>query len=328
MATTVNELRNADRELLGWGRVLTALVLILAALVLIYSESAWSMVFQWMSSDTYAHGFLIVPISLWLIWEKRRGLATASPDPTLFPVALMVPVGMGWLLAHLVGVAVVQQYAFVTLVILVIWSLIGTPVARYLAFPIGFLLFMVPVGEGLVHPMMGFTADFTVGMLRLTGVPVYRDGTFFSIPSGDWSVVAACSGIRYLLASVTLGVLYAYLTYTKLWKRLAFVLFAIAVPVVANGLRAYIIVMIAHLSDMRLATGVDHLIYGWVFFGIVIAIMFAIGSIWRDPPASPRGDRHAASKRIRSAPSGAGRLGRGRLLVGAGLGPGACGGGR
>jgi EpsI family protein len=165
-----------------------------------------------------------------------------------------------------------------------IWSVLGTPISRFLAFPIGFLLLGVPVGEGLVYPMMNFTADFTVGMLRLTGIPVYRDGTFFSIPSGDWSVVEGCSGVRYLIAAVTLGVLYAYLTYTKTWKRLLFVAVSIAVPIFANGLRAYLIVMIAHLSDMKLAVGIDHLIYGWVFFGIIITILFFIGAFWRDPP--------------------------------------------
>ena len=160
---------------------------------------------------------------------------------------------------------------------------LGTRLAGLLAFPLGFLLFAVPVGEGLIYPMMNFTADFTVAMLRATGIPVFRDGTFFSIPTGDWSVVEACSGVRYLIASVTLGALYAYLTYTKLWKRLLFCLFAIAVPVLANGLRAYMIVMIGHLSGMNYAVGVDHLLYGWVFFGMVITVMFFVGSFWRDP---------------------------------------------
>ncbi len=290
MATTANSIIGRDAARAGWGAVLAALALVLAILALLFLDTARSMVLIWMRSDTYAHGFLILPISLWLVWERRGALVHAVPQPTLTPVWLMLPLGLLWLLGHLVDVLVVQQYAFVGLWILAIWAMLGTSLARFLAFPIGFLLFAVPVGEGLMYPMMNFTADFTVGMLRLTGIPVFRDGTFFSIPSGDWSVVEACSGIRYLLASVTLGVLYAYLTYTRLWKRLVFTGFAILVPVLANGLRAYMIVMIAHLSDMRLATGVDHLIYGWVFFGVVVTVMFAVGAFWRDPPtdALPR----------------------------------------
>ena len=178
------------------------------------------MVSIWERSDTYAHGFLIIPISLWLVWERRQGLKQLRPVPTLLPLLLFVPLGLGWLLADLVDVLVVQQLAFVGMLEVAIWAALGHQVARYLAFPILFLFFGVPMGEGLVYPMMNFTADFTVGMLELTGIPVYREGTFFTIPTGHWSVVEACSGVRYLIASVTLGVLFAYLSYSKWWKRL------------------------------------------------------------------------------------------------------------
>jgi EpsI family protein len=99
--------------------------------------------------------------------------------------------------------------------------------------------------------------------------------------------VEACSGVRYLIASVTLGFLFAYLTYQKLSKRILFVGLSIVVPIIANGLRAYMIVMIGHFSDMQLATGVDHLFYGWLFFGVVMMILFSIGSIWRDTELAP-----------------------------------------
>lgn len=269
----------------GWGLGLGLLVAALALVILIFHQTAGSIVSIWERSETFAHGYLIIPISLWLVWEKRRGLKGLVPRPTLVPLLLFVPIGFGWLLADLVDTLVVQQFAFVAMLGVTIWAVLGHRVARYLAFPILFLFFGVPVGEGLIYPMMNFTADFTVGMLELTGIPVYREGTFFTIPTGQWSVVEACSGVRYLIAAVTLGVLFAYLTYTHWWKRLLFVVFSILVPILANGLRAYMIVMLGHLSGMKLAVGVDHLIYGWVFFGIVITIMFAVGSIWRDPAA-------------------------------------------
>lgn len=270
-----------------WTRALGLLLVALALLVSLFFETGRSIVSIWERSDTFAHGFLIVPISLWLVWEKRAGLRHLTPAPTIWPLLLLIPLGAGWLLGNLVDALVVQQFAFVGMLMATIWATLGNRVARWLAFPILFLAFGVPVGEGLIYPLMNFTADFTVGMLKLTGIPVYREGTFFTIPTGKWSVVEACSGLRYLIASVTLGVLYAYLTYTRWWKRLLFVLFAIGVPILANGLRAYMIVMIGHLSDMSLAVGVDHLIYGWVFFGIIITIMFLIGAIWRDPQQAP-----------------------------------------
>jgi len=188
-----------------------------------------------------------------------------------------------------------------------------------------FLFFMVPVGEDLVGPMMHFTADFTVWLVKLSGIPVYREGLFFSLPSGSWSVVEACSGVRYLIASFCLGCLYAYLTFRSLSKRLLFVLLSLVVPILANGLRAYGIVMIGHLSDMSLATGVDHLIYGWLFFGVVMLALFSVGTLFSDTDASVAGFNAATGGSVNGAAvptsdqlSGMG-WGQGRLLASAGL---------
>jgi EpsI family protein len=130
---------------------------------------------------------------------------------------------------------------------------------------------------------MDWTANFTVTALQLSGIPVFREGLFFTIPSGSWSIVEGCSGLRYLIASLTVGVLFAYLSYRRPWKRLLFAALSIVVPIFANGFRAYLIVMIAHLSNNQLAHGVDHFIYGWVFFGLVMLLLFWAGSFWRDP---------------------------------------------
>ena len=154
-----------------------------------------------------------------------------------------------------------------------------------LAFPLLFLLFAVPFGEIFVGPLIEHTANFTVAAVRFVGIPVLRNGTRFELPTGSWSVVEACSGVRYLISSITLGSLYAYLTFRSTKRRLMFVALAIVVPIVANWLRAFMIVMIGHLSGMALATGVDHLIYGWLFFGLVMFIMFWIGSFWREDEA-------------------------------------------
>jgi len=122
-----------------------------------------------------------------------------------------------------------------------------------------------------------------------TGIPVYREGLQFIIPSGAWSVVEACSGVRYLIASFMVGTLFAYLNYSSAKRRWIFVGVSILVPIVANWVRAYMIVMLGHLSGNKLAVGVDHLIYGWVFFGVVIGIMFVLGARWADPAPAADG---------------------------------------
>ena len=264
---------------------------VLLVLTGLFWPTFYAMVEIWERSETFAHGYLIFPISAWLIWRRRAELARLQPRPDLRGLALLAAAGAGWLLADAGSVNVVAQYAFIVMLIASVWVLLGWTVVWAAFFPLMFLLFAVPVGEFLIQPLMGVTADFTVAMLKLTGIPVYREGMFFSIPSGDWSVVEGCSGLRYLIASVTLGVLYAYLTYRSWKRRLLFSLAAIVVPILANSGRAYLIVMIAHLSDMKLALGVDHFIYGWVFFGLVMLLLFWVGSFWREDgepgPARP-----------------------------------------
>ena len=266
------------------GALTVGVLLILAG---IFWPTFLSMVEIWERSETFAHGYVIFPISVWLIWRQRDELARVQPRPDRRGLILLAVAGAGWLLADAGSVNVVAQYAFIVMLIAAVWTLLGWAFVQAAFFPLMFLLFAVPVGEFLIQPLMGVTADFTVAMLQATGIPVYREGMFFSIPSGDWSVVEGCSGLRYLIASVTLGVLYAYLTYRSWKRRLLFSIAAIVVPILANSGRAYMIVMIAHLSDMKLALGVDHFIYGWVFFGLVMLLLFWIGSFWRedDQPA-------------------------------------------
>ena len=133
---------------------------------------------------------------------------------------------------------------------------------------------------------MHWTVDALVAGLRATGIPVYQEGQQLVIPSGRWAVVAACSGVRYLMATFMVGSLFAYLNYSSTRKRLIFVAISLVLPVFANWVRAYIIVMLGHLSNNEIATGVDHIVYGWVFFGIVIMALFFIGARWADPDDS------------------------------------------
>lgn len=286
----------------NWKATLIAIALMLAWAGYSYWDTLQAMAHIWWRAETYTHGLVVPPITLWLIWRERHRLASFQPHATawlLLPVAILVSF---WLLGELTAVNALTQFAVIGIIILAVMTMVGLPISKELAFPLAFLLFAVPVGDFLMPRLMEATADFTVLALRATGLPVYREGQNFVIPSGQWSVVEACSGIRYLIASATVGTLYAYLTYTSLKRRLTFILVSLFVPIIANWLRAYMIVMLGHLSDNKLAAGVDHLIYGWVFFGIVIAIMFAIGMRWAEPNDPNQPVRHIAPNRRQPAP--------------------------
>jgi len=280
------------------GAALIALALL--APFLLYLGTVRSIVSVWNSSETFAHGYVILPISLWLVWRRRENFSLYPPRPWPPALLLLGLLGAGWLAAQLGEVQVVSQYTFVAMFPVAALALLGPRLAGSLTFPLLFLLFAVPFGEIFVAPLIQFTADFTVWAVRATGIPVLRSGTRFELPTGSWSVVEACSGVRYLISSITLGCLYAYLTYRSNARRALFIGLSMVVPVIANGLRAYMIVMIGHLSGMELATGVDHIIYGWLFFGLVMFVMFWIGSFWREDGATA-----AASATPAAAPASA-----------------------
>ena len=158
----------------------------------------------------------------------------------------------------------------------------------------------MPFGEGLLPILMEWTADVTIGALRVTGIPVYREGNYFVLPSGAWSVVEACSGVRYLIAAFMVGCIFAWLQYRASIKRVVFVCLALAVALVSNWLRAYAIVLIGHLSNNRIGTGViDHNLFGWLIFGAAMFGLFSIGMRWAD---RERDSTLAPAQRSRAQP--------------------------
>ena len=269
----------------SWRIALPVLVALVAWILVCFHETFLAMAAIWARSETFTHGFVVPPLTLWLIWRQRHELAPLVPRPSLWGVLLLGLTGVAWLLGELAAVNAVTQMAATVMLITGVIAILGGRVAAAMAFPLGFLLFAVPIGEFVMPSLMEWTADATVLGLRASGIPVYREGLSFVIPSGNWSVVEACSGVRYLIASLMVGTLFAYLNYYSLRRRLIFILVSLIVPVFANWARAYGIVMIGHLSGNRLAVGVDHLIYGWIFFGVVIMLMFAIGTRWREDDA-------------------------------------------
>jgi len=270
------------RDISDNNRSLELIFFIILIVPALFYQTTLAMAEVWRVNETFTHGFLIFPISLWLIWEKKEHLSKLHPVPEPLTLITTFLLSCLWLISALTDVKVVMQLCMVSIILTLIWAILGRKIFFYLVFPLLFLYFAVPLGESLIPVLMEFTANTTVHLVKLTGVPVYQDGLNFILPTGSWAVAEECSGVRYLIATLTLGVVYAYLNYASLKKRLVFIAFTIFVPIFANSLRAFIIVMLGHFSDMKIATGVDHLIYGWILFGIIIATMFYIGSFWRD----------------------------------------------
>ena len=211
-------------------------------------------------------------------------------------LALIAGIGLSWLLGDIAGVMVIQQLALVGMIQLLFLTVLGWRAFRLLAFPLAYLVFAVPLGEFLVPTLQDITAVFVVQILRLIDIPVFLEGVFITVPTGNFKVAEACSGLRFLIASIALGTLFAYVTYRTLWRQAVFIGLTLIVPVIANGFRAFGIVYLAHLTNNRLAVGVDHLIYGWIFFSFVTILLLAIGMAMRERNQPPERAEHPSHR--------------------------------
>jgi exosortase A len=265
-----------------WKTTLVVLAIGLIAQLTLFNATAASIVLAWWEKDAFNHGFFIIPISLFLMWRARHRLAQISPKPTVWGVGAMASAVFGWLLGKIAGVVFVEQLSFVLMLLALILSVVGWRVFRGALFPLLFLLFAVPFGEFLIPPLQDFTALFTVRALQLSGIPVFLEGLYIQIPAGTFEVAAACAGARFLITSVTLGALVANQFYQQTWRRVLFMTLAVVVPIIANGFRAYGLVMIAHLSGMELAVGADHLTFGLIFLSFVMVCLLAVGATFRE----------------------------------------------
>jgi EpsI family protein len=136
----------------------------------------------------------------------------------------------------------------------------------------------------LVPVLQHFTADFAVGGLKLFGIPVFADGLMIEIPEGNFEVVEACAGLRFLIASIVFGCFFATVVYHRKLRRIIFISMAVLIPILANDLRVLGLILLAHVEGSSAAVEADHVIYGWVFFTLITLLLTAVGITFADRP--------------------------------------------
>ena len=272
-----------------WRTYALAWLAVVAVVLFLFRAEAMSMVEKWENDETFGHAWLILPIVLWLVWMRRDILARVNPRPCWWGLIPMAGAALLWVVGDLARVAFVEQFALVFMIQASVLTVLGLAVVRTLLFPLVYLLFLVPFGDQIMPFLQDFTARFCVALLHWLEIPTYHDGIFISIPTGDFEVAQACSGVRFVIAMLAVGSLYANIAFKSPWRRAAIIVISLIVPVIANGFRAFGIIYIAHMTDSEYAVGVDHIIYGWVFFSIVMVAVLLIGRLfsdrWIDDPA-------------------------------------------
>ena len=241
----------------------------------------------WNASTAYSHCYLVLPMALYLLWERRAVLDQSTVRPRLGLAWLAIPVSLAWLCAERLGIMEGRQLAAIAGVQVLLLVVLGPKLYWRLAGPLLFLFFLVPFGAFLTPALQRFTAAFSIIGLDLLGIPNYSDGFIIETPAGTFFVAEACAGLRFLIAAIAFGVFYSLLTYTTLTRRLAFIALSIVVPIVANGLRALGIVVLGQVLGSAQAAAADHIVYGWVFFSVVMLLLIGVGQLLRGSEPEP-----------------------------------------
>lgn len=253
---------------------------VLVILALFHAEVI-AAVTVWIGSTAYNHCFLVIPIVAYLLWDRRDLLAEASPEPNFWFGLAAIPVIMVWMVAERLGIMEGRQLMMMTLVQILFFAVLGWRLWYQLAGPLLYLYFLVPFGEFIVPSLQNFTTSFIVHGLNLLNIPNYSDHLTIEIPEGTFLVAEACAGLRFLIASFAFGCLYALLVYRSPFRRGLFILISLVVPIIANGFRALGIVVLGHILGSAQAATADHILYGWIFFSIVILVQIALGLPFR-----------------------------------------------
>ncbi|MDT8758203.1 exosortase A [Sphingomonas psychrotolerans] len=261
----------------GWGMLL-----------LLFRRDAVDLATIYWTNTTFGHCLFIAPVIAWLVWQRHKGLAQVRPQGWWPGLGVVAAGGFGWLLGDVAGVALFRHAGLVVMLQGMMVSVLGPNVSRALLFPIAYMVFLVPFGDFLEGPLQTITVAMVMPLLHLFGVPAWVDGVLITTSNGYFEVAEACSGAKFVIAMIAFGVLVANVCYLSWRRRAAFLAMAVVVPVIANGLRAFGTIYAAWWTSVEAATGMDHIVYGWVFFATVMAAVLAIGWRWfdRDPDAA------------------------------------------
>jgi exosortase len=275
-------------------------VLLVCSFAVLHWQVMTTLVQDWVADDNYSHGFLIVPIAAYLVWERREKLSLLPVRP--WSPGLVVVAGS--LVVLLVGVLGAEEFlsriAMLGTIAGGVLFVLGWGHLRALAFPLAFLLLMIPIPtiifNHIAFPLQLVASKLGVLPLSVAGIPVLREGNVIVLSNTTLEVAEACSGIRSLVSLLTVGIVYGYFIDPRGGIRTAIALSTVPVAILANGLRVAGTGVAAHYYGAVAAQGFFHAFSGWLVFLAAFIMLFAIVRFlrWLAPPA-PRDQALAVS---------------------------------
>ncbi|MES9991077.1 MAG: exosortase A [Candidatus Thiodiazotropha sp.] len=261
-----------------WSFVTSIIGFIIFLIIIIHKDTISSMVEMWWNSSTYGHETLLYPISLYLIYRKRHLIKHLVPEINYVGLLLLLFVTIIWWLGRVADVQVVEEVAVMALVPASVFTLIGFRATKIIAFPLLFVFISIPVWSPVEIYLQHLTSDVVVHILQLFDIPVFKDGVYISIPNGRFVVEEACAGLRYVLAMLTISLIYAHLQGFNILYFSTFVAISLIFSIIINWIRVFIVIYTGYAYGMDSYLVADHISFGWVLFFIAIIPVFWIGS--------------------------------------------------
>lgn len=249
------------------------------ALILLFLLEWRAMADQWWNISTYSHVLLVPAIVAWLVYLRAPQVLRLSPLCWAPGLGLLAGALLLWVLGAVAGFAEASEAGAVAMLMVCVPLLLGPRVATALLFPMAYMAFLVPFGDELIPALQTLDARITVALVHLSRVPASIDGVFISTPAGLFEIAEACSGVKFLIAMVAFGVLASNVCFVSWRRRVVFMAMAIVVPILANGVRSWGTIYVAQFKGAAWAGGFDHIVYGWIFFALVIGGILA--GAWR-----------------------------------------------
>lgn len=262
-------------------KVASAALIGVLLLALFYPTLHW-LAAEWLGNDYYSHGPLVPLISAffaWRLWIKRPvtgGGRGSNAVLGLAPAAL----GLGlYLYALLRSAYFLAALAMVVLIAGLVWYLLGTATLRRMAFPILFLLFMIPLPfvEPFSVPLAQITGNISAECVRLFGVPIIVNGAQVSLPNAQLVVGAQCSGLRSIVTLLTLVAVVVFVVQGPWWAKALLALSSLPIAALGNVLRISSLLGVANAWGADVGFKYYHDYSGIVFFfsALVLLLLFS-----------------------------------------------------
>lgn len=258
-------------------RKFAVLLLVWAA---VFSPVVPAMVGTWLNHSDNSHALLVPLIAMYFVWIKREELGRIEISGSAVGGLFLAGTLVVYLVSFVGGIAVFARLMIVFSLFGLLWSCMGWQVVRVLAFPLGFLVFMVPVPDSVLgmvsFPLQLLATKIAAGAIQFCSIPVYREGNMLYFVHAQLEVAEACSGIRSIMSLTMLSVIFAHLSGNGWWRKALLIFSAIPIAMLANILRVSGTGILAHFFGNKVARGFLHEFSGLAVFVFGLVLLFLV----------------------------------------------------